>query len=237
MMSLAQSHSPYPAGIQQHPGGVPQGHPMAGVPHAPGQQIPGQPGMPQQMHMGVSGPGGPQVTQAGALMGGMPPGAGGPSAHALQHLNPGQQQAQMYQQQIGQMACEYLVPFLSTLHYTVDHVDMSKTHGLDANQSRITVSNPQLQQLQQQQLMQQHQRQALSARQAMMAQQYAGMQMGVPNGMGGQISQAQYAAAMRAGGPMARSVNLPQHLQQAQQQAQQTLEQQQAQQQQHQVSS
>lgn len=198
-MSLAQSHSPYPAGIQQHPGGVPQGHPMAGVPHAPGQQIPGQPGMPQQMHMGVSGPGGPQVTQAGALMGGMPPGAGGPSAHALQHLNPGQQQAQMYQQQIGQMA----------------------------------FSNPQLQQLQQQQLMQQHQRQALS-RQAMMAQQYAGMQMGVPNGMGGQISQAQYAAAMRASGPMARSVNLPQHLQQAQQQAQQTLEQQQAQQQQHQ---
>ncbi|KIN02593.1 hypothetical protein OIDMADRAFT_18391, partial [Oidiodendron maius Zn] len=33
------------------------------------------------------------------------PGAGGPSAHALQHLNPGQaQQAQMYQQQMGQMA-------------------------------------------------------------------------------------------------------------------------------------
>lgn len=71
---------------------------MAGVQH-PGQQVPGQPGMPQQMHMGVSGPGGPQVTQA--MMGGMPPGAGGPSAHALQHLNPGQaQQAQqIYQQQ------------------------------------------------------------------------------------------------------------------------------------------
>ena len=99
MTSLAQSYSPHPGGIQQHPG-APQGHPMAGVPHNPGQQVPGQPGMPQQMHMGVSGPGGPQVTQAGAMMAGMPPGAGGPSAHALQHLNPGQQaQAQMFQQQ------------------------------------------------------------------------------------------------------------------------------------------
>lgn len=72
--------------------------------------------MPQQMHMGVSGPGGPQVSQAGALMGGMPPGAGGPSTHALQHLNPGQaQQAQMYQQQMGQMgqmaACKSFYTF------------------------------------------------------------------------------------------------------------------------------
>lgn len=105
MTSIAQSYSPHPGGLQQHPG-VPQGHPMAGVQHNPGQPGVGQPGpgMPQQMHMGVSGPG-PQVSQAGALMGGMPPGAGGPSAHALQHLNPGQaQQAQMYQQQQA-MAC------------------------------------------------------------------------------------------------------------------------------------
>jgi hypothetical protein len=66
--------------------------------------MPGQPGMAPQMHMGVSGPGGPQVSQAGAMMGGIPQGAGGPNAHALQHLNPGAaQQAQMYQQQ---MACE-----------------------------------------------------------------------------------------------------------------------------------
>lgn len=53
----------------------------------------------------------------------------------------------------------------------------------------------------------------------------------MPNGMN-QMTQAQYAA-MRSG-PMARPVNLPQHLQQAQAQAQHTLEQQQAQQQ-HQV--
>ncbi len=96
MMTSLAYNSAHPAGMQQHPG-MAQGHPM-GVPHNPGQ--PGQPGpgMPQQMHMGVSGPG-PQVTQGGAMMGGMPSGAGGPSAHALQHLNPGQQQQAMFQQQ------------------------------------------------------------------------------------------------------------------------------------------
>jgi hypothetical protein len=100
MASMAQPYSPHPAGLQ-HPG-VAQGHPMAGV-HP--QQ--GGPGMPQQMHMGVSAPGVPQVTQAGAMMAGMPPGVvgpGGPSAHALSHLNPNQ--AQMYQQQ-QQMVCKY----------------------------------------------------------------------------------------------------------------------------------
>jgi hypothetical protein len=80
-----------------------------------------------------------------------------------------------------------------------------------------------LQQLQQQQIIQ-HQRQQQAARQALMAQQYSGMPMGVANGMT-QMTPAQFAA-MR-GGPMARSVNLPQHLQQAQQQAQHSLEQQQ----------
>ena len=81
------------------------------VPHNPGQGQPG-PGMPQQMHMGVSGPG-PQVTQGGAMMGGIPPGAGGPSAHALQHLNPSQaQQAQLFQQQ-QQMACKCSYNFFS----------------------------------------------------------------------------------------------------------------------------
>jgi hypothetical protein len=102
MTSLAQAYSPHPSGMQQHP--MAQGHPGMAVPHNPGQGQPG-PGMPQQMHMGVSGPG-PQVSQAGAMMAGIPPGAG-PSAHALQHLNPSQaQQAQMYQQQ-QQIACKY----------------------------------------------------------------------------------------------------------------------------------
>jgi hypothetical protein len=45
------------------------------------------------------------------MMAGMPPGAGGPSAHALQHLNPNQaQQAQIFQQQ-QQMACKCSVLF------------------------------------------------------------------------------------------------------------------------------
>ena len=106
MASLTQSSSypPHPGGIPQHPA-MSQSHPM-GVPHNPGQPAPG---IPQQMHMSVSGP--PQVTQGGAMMAGMPPGAGGPSAHALQHLNPNQaQQAQIFQQQ-QQMACKCSVLF------------------------------------------------------------------------------------------------------------------------------
>ena len=103
MTSLGGQAYSHPGGIP-HPG-APQGHPMqAGmaVPHSQGQV---QPGMPQQMHMGVSGPGGPQVSQAGVMMGGgMPPGAGGPSAHALQHLNPQQQMLQQQQQQQQQAA-------------------------------------------------------------------------------------------------------------------------------------
>lgn len=105
MTSLGGQAYSHPGGIQ-HPG-APQGHPMQGgmaVPHSQGQV---QPGMPQQMHMGVSGPGGPQVSQAGVMMGGMPPGAGGPSAHALQHLNSQQQQQMMQQQQAQQAMCKY----------------------------------------------------------------------------------------------------------------------------------
>ncbi len=105
-MSIAQ---PFPAQAvgMQHPG-VPHGHPMAmGHPQNPGAPGGGQPAgaaMGQQMHPGVSGPGGPQVSQSGAMMGNIPlgavgpgagaPGGGGPSQHALSHLNPGQAQAQ-----------------------------------------------------------------------------------------------------------------------------------------------
>ena len=67
-----------------------------GMVHNPSQ--PGAPGggMPHQLaHMGVSGAG--QQINAAALMGGVPPGAGGPNVHALQHLNPNQ--AQLFQQQ------------------------------------------------------------------------------------------------------------------------------------------
>lgn len=96
-MMMAQ---PFPAqGIPQH--GLPPGHhPMAG--QHPNAGHPGA-GMMQQMHPGVSAPGGPQVTQAGPMMGGMPPGGNGahggpmPNAHALSHLNPAQ--AHVFQQQ------------------------------------------------------------------------------------------------------------------------------------------
>jgi hypothetical protein len=71
-------------------------HPNMGV------QGPGG-GMVQQMHPGVSAAAGPQVSQPGPMMAGMPPGVttgpGGPvpSAHALSHLNPAQ--AHLIQQQ------------------------------------------------------------------------------------------------------------------------------------------
>ena len=78
-----------------------------GMAHNPSQTGAG-PGMPQhlvgQHVMGVSGPG-PQMNPA-ALMGGMPPGAGNPNAHAMQHLNPAQ--AQMFQQQHSMCMCDIL---------------------------------------------------------------------------------------------------------------------------------
>ncbi|KAK3304208.1 LIM-domain binding protein-domain-containing protein [Chaetomium strumarium] len=70
--------------------------------HNPSQPGAAPGGIPHQLvgHMGVSGPG-PQINAA-ALMGGMPPGAGNPNAHAMQHLSPAQ--AQMFHHpQLNQM--------------------------------------------------------------------------------------------------------------------------------------
>lgn len=98
-------------GIPQH--GLPPGHHPMAAQH-PNAGHPG-PGMVQQMHPGVSAPGGPQVSQAGPMMGGMPPGAGTsgpggpmPNAHALSHLNPAQAQ-HMFQQQGFPPNCECLL--------------------------------------------------------------------------------------------------------------------------------
>lgn len=109
-MMMAQ---PFPAhqGIPQHPG-IPPGHPLA-----PGQHPNAHPGagMVQQVHPGVSAPGGPQVTQGGPMMGGMPPGAGttapgGPvQAHALSHLNPAQ--AHLFQQPHFAQQCKFFPLF------------------------------------------------------------------------------------------------------------------------------
>lgn len=108
---------PFPAhqGIPQHPG-LPPGHPMAQAQHPNaahmGVQGPGA-GMVQQIHPGVSAAAGPQVSQPGPMMAGMPPGAGTtgpggpvPNAHALSHLNPAQAQHLFQQQQFAQN-CEF----------------------------------------------------------------------------------------------------------------------------------
>jgi hypothetical protein len=110
---MAQPFPAHQVGMAHHPG-LPPGHAMAPGQHPTpahlGGQAPGA-GMVQQLHPGVSAPGGPQATQAGPMMVGMPPvvgttgpGAPGPSAHALSHLGP----HQIFQQQQQQLAqnCE-----------------------------------------------------------------------------------------------------------------------------------
>jgi hypothetical protein len=104
MMAQQPNAYPHPAGMQ-HPG-LAHGHPGTPGQPNPGQQgMPLGQGMPQQMHM--SGPGGPNVSQA-AAMAGMRPGVSGPpggpiGAHALQHLNPGQAHQAYQAQQAQQM--------------------------------------------------------------------------------------------------------------------------------------
>ena len=114
MASVAQPFAAHPAGMPNHAGMPHGGHPMApGLPSNQGGPG-GQPGvsMGQPMHTGIAGgPGTPQVTQAGSMMAGMPPGGvpGGPSgttpsAHALSHLNPAHPQQMFAQQQQMQQA-------------------------------------------------------------------------------------------------------------------------------------
>lgn len=236
MTSVAQSYSPHPAGLQQHPG-VAQGHPMSGV--LPQQGGPPGPGMPQQaFHMGVSGPGVQQASQTGAMMAGIPPGLngpGGPNAHALQHLNPNQALYQQQQQQ-QQMACTYSFPVCWAHFLFLVFYGSILIGRLGSLLIWSAVANPQMQQMAQQHILQQQTqaRQAQAARQAMMAQQYnGGMPMNMVNGMNPGLNAAQFAA-MRQAVPRMQPVPLPQHLQQQQAQAQISLEQQQVQAQQHQ---
>lgn len=57
-----------------------------------------------------------------ALMGGMPPGAGGPNAHAMQHLSPAQ--AQMFQtQHLNPMACKFRTRFCCLLSHGLILID------------------------------------------------------------------------------------------------------------------
>ena len=121
-MAMAQPFNTHP-GIGGHAGVAHGGQPMVHG-HPSHQGVPGgqQPGvsMGQQIHPGITGPGGPQVSQAGPMMGGMMQGGGppnvsgvGPSQHALSHLNPhqGQLYAQQHQQQQMQHVCKLHIPF------------------------------------------------------------------------------------------------------------------------------
>ena len=104
--------------------------------HPSHQGVPGgqQPGvsMGQQLHPGITGPGGPQASQAGPMMGGMMQGGGppnvsgvGPSQHALSHLNPHQGQLYAQQQQQQMHACKLQYLFLSRSyldHYRLSHI-------------------------------------------------------------------------------------------------------------------
>lgn len=98
MASIAPPFAGHQASLNGHAGVTHGGLPVSQG-HSSNQGVPGvgqQPGvsMGQQMHAGIAGPGAAQVTQAGPLMGSMIqtgiPGAG-PSAMALQHLNPAHQ--------------------------------------------------------------------------------------------------------------------------------------------------
>ena len=100
--------------------------------------------MGQQLHPGITGPGGPQVSQAGPMMGGMMQGGGppnvsgvGPSQHALSHLqNPHQnqlyaQQQQQQQQQQMQHVCKshylFLLEALTCNLFFDDHHRLTNT--------------------------------------------------------------------------------------------------------------
>ena len=96
--------------------------------HPSNQGVPGgqQPGvsMGQQIHPGITGPGGPQASQAGPMMGGMMHGGGppnvsgvGPSQHALSHLNP--HQGQMYAQQQQQQQQQQQMQQARKLHVSL----------------------------------------------------------------------------------------------------------------------
>ncbi|KAJ5595966.1 Transcriptional activator ptaB [Penicillium hetheringtonii] len=192
-MMMAQTF-PAHQGMPQH-GMAPGHHPMAA--QHPNAGHPG-PGMVQQMHPGVSGPGGPQGSQAGPMMGGMPPGAGAggpgpvPNAHALSHLNPATTNAHMFQ-------------------------------GQGFQNFPNVPNNPQL--LQQQQQQQQLFRQRLMMQQQAQAaqQQQHGLPVSLPNGAQG-LNAAQMAAMQ--GNPRMGQVNMM-HLQQQIPHGQQGLSQQQ----------
>lgn len=193
---MGPSFPPHPAaGMQQHPGAPT--HPMGapGMIHNPSQPGAQQGGMPHQLvpHMGASAAGG--QLNPGAMMGGMPPGAGVPNAHAMQHLNPAQ--AQMFQpQHLSPMACKCCSMDTHVCSFLFLVVSLLIFPSVAANNQALQ----QMRQQQQVQQLQQMQQQQHARQQAMMQQAYGnmgGMPMGLPmNGMN--PAAAAQMAAMRA---------------------------------------
>ncbi|KAL2872779.1 LIM domain-binding protein [Aspergillus lucknowensis] len=177
---------------------------------APGQHPTAHPGtMVQQVHPGVSAPGGPQVTQGGPMMGAMPPGAGttGPGpvqAHALSHLGP---QAHLFQQQ------QYAQNFAGNPHLMQQHHQNMLRQRMMYQQAQAQQPQPQPQQQGQQQ--QPHPQ----------PQQHQGLPVSLPNGT--QALNTAHMVAMQ--NPAMRAANLqmqqlqqmphaqPQNIQQQQQ--------------------
>ena len=151
---MTQPFASHPPGMAGHTGVAHGGHPMAQG-HPSNQGVPGggqQPGvnMVQQMHTGVTGPGVPQVSQAGPMMAGMmqggtPAGVSGggqPSAHALSHLNPGHQN-QMFAQ--NQQLCEFISWLLVTIlqNRASDRLSWRRlSFGCLAPSSKIVTQSP-----------------------------------------------------------------------------------------------
>ncbi|KAL1954453.1 hypothetical protein VTO42DRAFT_1177 [Malbranchea cinnamomea] len=174
---------------------APGQHP--GAAHLAGQTPGG--GMVQQMHPGVSGPGVPQVSQAGAMVSGMQPvvgttGPGGPvpNAHAMSHLNPAQQHHLMQQQQLA-------------------HNFANNPQLLQQQQHQQYLRQRQIFLQQQQQHQQQQAQQGQPQPQQAPPQQHGAIPATLPNGT--QPVSTAHMATVRTANPI-RPINIPPHLQQ-----------------------
>ncbi|EEH23045.2 hypothetical protein PABG_05256 [Paracoccidioides brasiliensis Pb03] len=200
-MMMAQPYPAHQVGMAHHPV-MPPGHPMAGGQHPNAAHLAGQApgaGIVQQLHPGVSGPGGPQATQGAPVMGGMPPGTTGPggpgpSAHALSHLGPTHGHQMYHPQQMGQNYPNN--PQLLQHQQMLRQRQMILQQQQQHNQQQQQQHNQQQQhQHQQQQHNQQHQ-QAQQLNQQQQAQQqqqqHGGIPVSLPNGTQG-LNAAQLA--------------------------------------------
>ncbi|KAH7248067.1 LIM-domain binding protein-domain-containing protein [Fusarium solani] len=214
--SMGPNFSGHPAGMG-HPGVA--GHPMGpGMPHNPGQQGAPNAGIPHQF-------GGPMVSAPGAqvnpaLMGGMPPGAN-PNAHALQHLNPAQQQ--MFQQQqlqhfgnpqaIAAMRQQQLLQHQQQARHLMAQqaFQANMQGGMPMNMAQMNLNPQQLHQLRAARMGPQHpQAQAIMAQQLALQQQQHQQQQQAAH------AQQQMQGGPNPGQPMQMNAQSMQNMQQNQ---------------------